>query len=201
VDVQKLLWRLADEYTKRSDTVRPDWFDHAGDLVVADGRVTWETPWRTEAGFTHALPAGPHPVYVGSHTVIADHWEPDRFRYFASMVVIPLAEPARIAAAEWDHDGYDDIHLIEDYAVLWGDEAMRATLPFEDDVPSFFPDARDRILAKGPHHRPDNWVDVVLDPETGLNGIVLPVAAENLTGHEIVDDDGTLLCLVLATYD
>ena len=42
---------------------------------------------------------------------------------------------------------------------------------------------------------------VVLDPETGLNGIVLPVAAENLTGHEIVDDDGTLLCLVLATYD
>jgi hypothetical protein len=201
VDVRQLLWRLAEKYTRRSSTVRPDWFDHAGDLVVADGRVIWETPWHTEGGFTHALPAGSHPVHVGAYAHIADRWNPDGFRYFASMVVIPLAEPARIAEADWEVHGYDDIHLIEDYAVLWGDDAQRTTYPYEDDVPSFFPAVRDRIMAKGPHYRRDNWANVVLDRETGLNGIVLPVEAECLSGYEIVDGEGNLLCVVLTTFD
>jgi hypothetical protein len=42
------------------------------------------------------------------------------------VIVIPLAEPARIEAAKWDVDGYGDVHLIEDYAVLWGEEARSA---------------------------------------------------------------------------
>jgi hypothetical protein len=200
VDVQQLLWRLADKYTKRSSTIRPDCFDHAGDLVVADGRVIWETPWHTDGGFTHALPAGPNPIYVGGYADI-DSRHPDESRYFASMVVIPLAEPARIAAADWDVDGYHDVHLLEDFAVLWGEEAMRATLPFEGDRPSFFPAVQDHILTKGPHYRRDNRVNVVLDAETGLNGLVFPVGSESLSGHEIVDDEGGLLCLVLTTYD
>jgi hypothetical protein len=200
VELQQLLSRLADRFMGDEPT-RPAWFDHAGDLVVAQGRVILETPWRTEAGFTHALPAGPHPVHVGSCAEVADRREPDGVRYSASMVVVPLAEPARIAEADWRVEGYDDIHELEDYAVLWGEEAMRATLPFEDDVPSFFPAVRDHILTKGPHERRDNWVDVVLDPGTGLNGIVVPVADRTLTGYEIVDDAGDLLCLVLATYD
>jgi hypothetical protein len=206
VDVERLLWRLVDKYAPalpaHSGTVRPQWFDRAGDLVVGDGRVSWETPWCTEGGFTHGLPVGSHPVYVGTYAYTPDDWNPDAFRYATSMIVIPLAEPARIEAAKWDVDGYGDVHLIEDYAVLWGEEAMRATLPFGDDlVPHFVHGARDDIVAKGPHHRRANWVEAVLDRETGANAFVFPVGAENVTGYEIVDGDENLLCLVLVTYD
>jgi hypothetical protein len=38
------------------------------------------------------------------------------------VLVIPFAEPARIAAAEWG-DGYDDYQELEDYAVLCDDRA------------------------------------------------------------------------------
>lgn len=206
VDVERLLWRLADKYAPAppagSGTVRPEWFDHAGDLVVVSGRVTWETPSHTEGGFTHGLPAGSHPVYVGTHADTPDAWNPDAFRYSVSMVVIPLAEPARIEAAKWGDDGYDDIHLIEDYAVLWADEHLYPAHHFDDDhVPDFLHRARDDIAAKGPHYRRAAWVEALLDRDTGANAFVFPVDSENVTGSEIVDDDGNLLCLVLRTYD
>ena len=196
MEVEKLLWRLADEYAP-SPALKPDWFDRAGDLVVTGGPVVWETPWHTEGGFQHPLPAGTYPVYVGTSTYTPDDRDPDAFRYTTRMVVIPLAGPERIAEADWEVEGYDDIHMVEDYAVLWGEEAMRATLPHEDGVPAFFPDVRDGIEARGPHLRRDNWAEVVLDRDTGANAFVLPVTAENLTGYEIVDEDENVLCLVL----
>src|SRR3954464_3094581 len=70
VKVEELLWRLVDKYAPAppaySMLVRPTWFDHAGDLVVVDGPIAWETPWLTEGGFSHQLPAGTHPVYAGT---------------------------------------------------------------------------------------------------------------------------------------
>ncbi|MBW4717213.1 hypothetical protein [Saccharothrix obliqua] len=191
MDMEQLLWRLADRYAPASlvPHARPKRFDHAGDLVVGDGRVSWDTPGWTEGGFSHALPPGTHPVHVGAYT--------DEDRDLVSVVVIPLAEPARIAAARWNRHGYDDIHPVEDYAVLWGEDAMRATLPHEDGLPSFFPGARDRIAAEGGR----GWPNVVLDRETGANALVFPVEAENVDGHEITDDDGNLLCLVLTAFD
>ncbi|MCS7475357.1 hypothetical protein ACFFQW_31345 [Umezawaea endophytica] len=204
-DVQRLLWRLADQYTPVERcgpyTVRPTWFDHVGNLEVAGGPVIWETPWRTDGGFMHELAAGSHPVHVGGYARTRDRWNPDSFRYTASMVVIMVAEPERIAEADWDVEGYDDIHHVEDYAVLWGEEAMRASLPLEDGVPSFIPDVRERIEAKGPFLRRDNWVEAVLDDQAGLNAFVLPIATENLTGYEIVDDEENVLCLVLVACD
>jgi hypothetical protein len=197
VDVERLLWRLADRFAP-SERMKPDWFDHAGDLVVAGGPVIWDTPWLTEAGFTHTLPPGAHPVYVGTSAHIPDDRDPDAFRYLARMLVIPLAEPARIAGADWeDVDCYDDIHEVEDYAVLWGAEATRAPFPQQDGVPSFVLEARERIEAKGPFLRRDNWVEVVLDAATGVNALVFPIGTENLNGFEIVDDEENLLCVVL----
>jgi len=211
--MESLLWRLADRFAPAESSyphvVRPEWFDHAGDLVVANGPVSWETPWYTEGGFRHSIPAGKHPVYVGTYADIRDSSRPDASRYFASLIVIPLAEPAQVVDATWDVEGYDDIHLIEDYAILWGEEAMRASLPFDDgSVPHFFPAVRDAILGKGPYYRRDNWADIVLDAKTGANAFVFPVSAGNVSGYEIVegeydeddideDDDRTLLCLVL----
>lgn len=196
MDAEQLLWRLADRLAPFPNA-KPDWFDHAGDLVVADGPVIWETPWVTEGGFTHRLPAGTYPVHVGTSACTPDDHDPDAFRYTTRMLVVPLADPDRIAQAEWDVECYDDVHMVEDYAVLWGEEAMRATLPHEDGVPAFFPDVRDRIEAEGPHLRRDNWAEVVLDRDTGVNALVFPVTAENLNGYEIVDDEENLLCLVL----
>ena len=201
VDVERLLWRLADQYAPAEPTgpfmVRPSWFDHVGDLVVADGPVTWETPWRTDGGFEHDLAAGSHPVYVGGYALPGDRWDPDSFRYFASVVVVLVAEPARIEEADWDVDCYDDVHQIEDVAVLWGEEAGRASGQYEYGVPSFMRDARDRIASRGPLGRRHNWVPAVLDDETGANGFVLPVETETVTGYEIVDEDEEVLCLVL----
>ncbi|MEV0680253.1 hypothetical protein AB0I60_27430 [Actinosynnema sp. NPDC050436] len=198
MDVQRLLWDLADKYAPaaRASYRRPERFDHAGGLVVAEGRVKWETPWCTEGGFSHALPAGSHPVYAGSFVGTPDDRDPDGIRHVVGMIVIPLVEPARIAAAKWDDDGYDDIHLIEGYAVLWGGEARRTALPFSDERSTFFAGVRERSTP-GPV---GDWVEAVLDRETGANAFVFPVDAENVDGFEIVDDGGTLLCLVLTAY-
>jgi hypothetical protein len=46
--------------------------------VVGDAWVSWETPWRTEGGFTHGLLAGSHPVYVGTYADTPDDWNPTR---------------------------------------------------------------------------------------------------------------------------
>ena len=206
VETEELLWRLTDRYAPappaRSVATRPTWFDHAGDLVVLNGPITWETPWLTEGGFSHDLPAGSHPVHVGSVAHVPDGEDPGAPWVTVTLVVIPLAEPSRIAAANWDVPGYHDVHLIEDYAVLWGEEAMRASLPHDEDgTPAFVRDAPAEIRARGPRHRRDNWTNVVLDGEIGANAFVFPVHdAEYLTGYEITDDGG-LLCLVLAACE
>jgi hypothetical protein len=205
VDVERLLWRLADRYTRVTpwgpSTARPTWFDHVGDLVVGNEPVVWETPWCTDGGFQHELPAGSHPVHVGGYPHNDDAWNPDAFRCSASVVVVLVAEPARIAEADWDVEGYDGVHRVEDHAVLWGETAMRATPSHVDGVPTFVVDARDRIASRGAVARRDNWVEVVLDHGTGANAFVLPVARENVTGYEIVDDDENVLCLVLVACD
>ncbi|MGX1565175.1 hypothetical protein [Streptomyces sp. NPDC055506] len=206
MELEPLLWRLADKYAPAppaySVASRPTWFDHAGDLVVVNSPVTWETPWRTEGGFSHRIPAGSHPVYVGSCAYAPHGEDAEGLWLTVTMLVMPLAESSRIEAADWNVPGYHDVHLIEDYAVLWGEEAMRASLPHVDGLPSFVRDARSDIRARGPRHRPDNWTKTVLDRETGANAFVFPVHdAEYVTGYEIVDDHSNLLCLVLAACE
>ncbi|MCC9710768.1 hypothetical protein E4N62_39375 [Streptomyces sp. MNU76] len=83
-----------------SVAARPTWFDHAGELVVVDGPITWETPWHTEGGFSHRVPAGRHPVYVGCLAYPPDGEDPDALWLTVTMLVIPLAEPARIETAD-----------------------------------------------------------------------------------------------------
>lgn len=200
MEMRQLLWRLADRFVEGP---QPTWFDHAGDLVVVAGRITWETPGATDGAFYHEIPAGTYPVYVGTNAYARDNWDPDSFRHDARAVVIPLAEPQRIAEADWDEvDGYGDVHLIEDYAVLSDGRAMRAARRGRgDNGPSFFEEACEAIETRGPRFRRDNWVDVVLDEETGANAFVFPVSGDNVDGFEIVDGDENLLCLVLTTYE
>ena len=190
----QLLWSVADRFTGSAPECptnmrRPDWFDRAGDLVVVDGWVSWVSPG-TDMTFRHSVPPGTHPVYVGTFAAAGSNWEPDGIRYHASMIVLPLADPARIAAAEWD-EGYDDYQPLEDYAVLWDDKAQHAATE-----PAFLPAATDRILTEGRHYRRANWANVVLDEATGANAMVFPAAGEAVEGYEARDSDGDLTCLV-----
>ncbi|MFG1643329.1 hypothetical protein ACGFMK_23795 [Amycolatopsis sp. NPDC049252] len=195
-----LLWRLADRFTRGGEdcpgfVARPDWFDHAGNLVVVDGTVRWNTPG-VQGGFCHSVPVGTHPVYVGTYTFGQDDWKPDEIRYFTSVLVIPFAGPARIDAAQWD-EGYDDHQELEDYAVLCDDRADgKVEHPGPAGEPSLFEQARDRIRADGPRYRRHNWVDQVVDPATGANAMIFPADAEAVYGIEAEDENGELLCLV-----
>jgi hypothetical protein len=194
----RLLWRLADRFTGRAPAVpttmrRPSWFDRAGDLVVVDGTVSWQSPG-VDGGFCHSVPPGTHPVYVGTFAGIEDDWQPDGIRYHASMIVLPLAEPARIASAEWD-EGYDDYQALEDYALLWDSRAERAAV-YAGGQPTLFPAARNRILTEGRHYRRANWVNQVVDEASGANVLVVPAAGEAVYGYEARDSDGDLTCLV-----
>ncbi len=193
--VRALLHDLAGKFGR---TTAPTWFDHAGELVVGGGHVIWETPDLTDGGFTHHLPAGRHPVHLGTTARPEDPWDPDSFRHTVDLVVIPLAEPARIAEADWDVEDYGDIHLIEDHAVLWEEEAS-LTAGRSTDLPALIARAREDIRARGPHLRRHNWAELLLDAETGANAFVLPVSGTNVTGYEIRDETDTLLCLVLTT--
>ncbi|MBP2335744.1 hypothetical protein JOF41_001922 [Saccharothrix coeruleofusca] len=198
MEMRQLLWRLGDRFV---DDPKPAWFDHAGDLVVVRGEVVWETPDVTDGAVYHELPAGTYPVYVGTNASPGDDWNPDTFRYDVRAVVIPLAEPGRIAEADWDVEDYGGgFQFVEDYAVLWDGQAMRAP-SLTGAASSFFEDARDAIAARGPHFRRDNWATVVLDEETGANAFVFPVSGESVNGYEILDEDENVLCLVLTTYE
>lgn len=194
----RLLWQLADRFTGRApvnptNMGRPDWFDRAGDLVVADGTVSWVSPG-VQGAFCHSVPPGTHPVYVGTYASTGNDWQPDGIRYHASMIVLPLAEPARIASAEWD-EGYDDYQPLEDYALLWDSRAERAA-EYSGGEPTFLPAARDRILTEGRHFRRANWVDLVVDEASGANVLVVPATGEAVSGYEARDSDGDLTCLI-----
>jgi hypothetical protein len=204
--MEPLLWRLADRFIGRASTStygksRPEWFDHAGNLVVVDGWVSWSSPGFLQGCFSHGAPAGTYPVYVGTYAA-GDRWNPDDLRYYAGMIVVPFAEPARIAAAEWD-EGYDDWQGMEDYCLLWDGRAQRAaTYPGGgSEEPTFLPEAKDSIRTHGSLSRRQNWVDVVVDESTGANAMVFPVGHESVNGMEARTEDGTLTCLVFTAID
>jgi hypothetical protein len=171
-----------------------EWFDRAGDLVVVDGNVSWTTPG-TDGNFHHEVPPGTHPVYVGTFGSVEDDWSPDGIRYRTSMIVIPFAEPARIADAEWG-DGYDDHQELGDYALLWDSRAGHA-----GDENTLLSTASERILTEGPFHRRHNWVDVVVDQDSGANAMVFLTSGEAVQGIEARDDDEELLCLMFIGCD
>ncbi|HEY0807530.1 MAG TPA: hypothetical protein VGD84_20860 [Pseudonocardiaceae bacterium] len=205
--MDQLLWRLADRFTgtdgELSGVQRPEWFDRAGDLAVVDGTVSWVTPG-TDGTFCHSVPCGTHPVYVGTSSYVEDVWNPDQILYTASMIVLPFAEPARIAAAYWD-EGYGGYQQLEDYALLWDSRAERAADYSQSvDEPSFFPAARNKIRTEGPLYRRHNWVDLVVDQATGANVMVIPGSGTAVSGVEARDGDGAedgdgeLVCLMFA---
>ncbi|MFD2422717.1 hypothetical protein [Amycolatopsis pigmentata] len=177
-----------------------DWFDRVGDLVVVDGIVGWMTPELSRDGpFTHEVPPGTYPVYVGGRDYSSKGVSENR----VTTVVVPMADANTIVKAEWDEEGYGDYMRLDDYACLWDERASRATLPhwaFGDADKSEAILNIERIV-KSPEvlATRGKWPNVVVDPATGANVLAFPIAGDGLTGFEARDHTDEIVCLLLAT--
>ncbi|CAM5708313.1 hypothetical protein SALBM311S_09976 [Streptomyces alboniger] len=144
------------------------------------------------------LPAGLRtaPVYAGFYWY-GDGNGPVVAR--VGMVVLPLADAARIVAAEWN-DGYGAYEpaAVDGYAVLCSN-------PFDPlhlvgrDAEADLREAK-RIIAVGDGQgRRLRLAEIVTDPDR--RRLFLPVEAEERDGYEAVEEDGAVVCLAFIAYD
>lgn len=195
MDMDTLLWQLADRCTQESIGNRPEEFHRADDLVVA-GSVTFTEPAPAEWSAFDGVPHGSHPVHIGVvRRRDADSGEESTY---VTMVVIPLAAPEVIARATFADAIEDYQPLGPDLGFLWDSAAMDC-LRFDGPRPEGFADLDAFVghveseLATGKAA----WLNVRLHPETGSNVLAFPVCAESAGGFEGRDGDGALVCLVL----
>ncbi|MFF4524873.1 hypothetical protein [Streptomyces bluensis] len=198
--VDALLWQWVDHINRNPyrQVTRPEWFACTGELTLAE-QVTWFG--MGDSGWSHdELPpgVGKAPVYAGFYWLREDG-KPPVAR--ACIVVVPLADPARIAAADWN-DGYNgwEPAPLEGYAVLCsspfdpkrsGDEGAEAHLR----------EAKRLIEAGDGEGRRANYAEIITDPDRGGNALFFPVEGEERSGYEAVEPDGTVVCLAFIDYD
>lgn len=196
-----LLWRWVDHINRNGEKgmTRPEWFACVGELELAE-EVTWYG-MATAGRWVHGgLLSGPGkaPVYAGFYwSQVGD--EPAVAR--VSMVVLPLADPARIVAADWN-DGYNGYEpsALDGYAVLCGN-------PFDPlhvggrDAEADLREVKRIIAAGDGQGRRVNYAEIVTDPDRGGNALFFPVNEEERDGYEALEEDGTVVCLTFIAYD
>ncbi|MFD8765484.1 hypothetical protein ACFV03_42185 [Streptomyces mirabilis] len=196
-----LLWRWVDHINRNGEKgmMRPEWFACVGELELAE-EVTWYG-MATAGRWVHGgLLSGPGkaPVYAGFYwSQVGD--EPRVAR--VSMVVLPLADPARIVAADWNdvYNGYEPAAL-DGYAVLCGN-------PFDPlhvggrDAEADLREVKRIIAAGDGQGRRVNYAEIVTDPDRGGNALFFPVNEEERDGYEALEEDGTVVCLAFIAYD
>ncbi|MGW2045833.1 hypothetical protein ACWCPF_11690 [Streptomyces sp. NPDC001858] len=197
-----LLWRWV-AHIDRDGTLgagRPEWFAHVGELTVAEN-ITW-FGMATAGRWSHqGLPPGLSgcPVYAGYHWHRPEDGPPVAR---VGMVVLPLADPARILAAEWEAYGYNGYEPapLDGYAVLCSDPFDPGYVPGRD--PQACLREAVRIIAEGDREgRRANFAELVIDADRGGNALFFPVEAEERNGYEAVEPDGTVVCLAFTAYD
>ncbi|MFF4660575.1 hypothetical protein [Streptomyces sp. NPDC001381] len=198
--VEDLLWRWVDHIDGHGGAIpRPEWFARAGELTVAE-EITWFGMATAGAWWHGDLPSGVRkaPVYAGFHRHQEDGGPPVAR---VSVVVVPLADPARIVAADWG-DGYGGYEPapVEGYAVL-------CSPPFDPssvagrDAEADLREAR-RVIAAGDHEgRRANYAEIVTDPDREGNVLFFPVVGEERDGYEVKEEDGTVVCVAFTAHD
>lgn len=193
-----LLWRWAD-HVDRHGGPRPEWFARVGELELAE-QVTWYGMAAVGRWVHDDLPPGLRkaPVYAGFHWHRAGDG-PAVAR--VGVVVLPLADPERIVAADWDdgYGGYEPAPL-DGYAVLCGEPFDPVNIPGRDAEA----DVREagRIIAEGDAEgRRANFAEIVTDPDRAGNAFFFPVTGEERDGYEALEEDGTIVCLAFTAYD
>ncbi|MCG6500190.1 hypothetical protein [Kitasatospora sp. A2-31] len=123
-----------------SVTVPPDEFRHAGDLTVR-GRLVFSSPDPSEFTPCPDVPLGTHPVYAGV----------TRYRdgtHAVAALLLPLAPPEAVAAAEYEDTIEDYQPLGPDLALLWDTDTMNAARA--GDPEAFAEDLRTRLRPTTP---------------------------------------------------
>lgn len=198
--VEALLRQWVDHINRSREgcTPRPEWFAYVGELALEE-TVTWFG--MGSGGYSHEdLPTGlsKAPVYAGFYWCREDG-KPPVAR--ASIVVVPLADAARIRAADWGdgYDGYEPAPL-EGYAVLCSNpfDPKRAG---EEGAEAHLRNAKSIIAAGDREGRQANYAEIVTDPDRGGNALFFPVLGEERGGYEAVEPDGTVVCLAFIDYD
>jgi hypothetical protein len=196
-----LLRRWVDHVNRNGEMgmTRPEWFAYAGELALAEG-LTWFGMTKRGGWYHDGLLPGlsKAPVYAGFYWHQRDD-EPPVAR--VSMVVLPLADPDRITAAEWgdEYGGYEPAP-VDGYAVL-------CSSPFDPvrvggrDPEADLREAKRVIAAGDSEGRRANYAEIVSDPDRGGNVLFFPVEAEEREGYEAREEDGTVVCLAFIAYD
>ncbi|WP_329256005.1 hypothetical protein OG223_31945 [Streptomyces sp. NBC_01478] len=195
-----LLRQWVDHINRKRETctLKPEWFAHVGELTL-EGSVTWFGMGR--GGWCHGgLPSGlsSAPVYAGFSWCREDD-KPSVAR--AGIVVVLLADAARIEAADWSdgYNGYDPAPL-DGYAVLCSDpfDPKRAGV---EGAEAHLRDAKRIIAAGDAEGRRANYAEIITDPDRGGNALFFPVVGEERDGYSAVEPDGTVVCLAFIDYD
>ncbi|MEU6538797.1 hypothetical protein [Streptomyces sp. NPDC047000] len=199
--MEALLWRWVEHIDGDGGKgmTRPEWFARVGELTLAE-QVTWYG-MSTLGSWVHgnlASGTGKAPVYAGFYRSARDDG-PAVAR--VSMVVLPLADPGRIAEADWD-DGYGGYEPapVDGYAVLCGDPFDPASVPGRD-AGADLREAERIIAACDAEGRRVSCAEIVTDPARGGNALFFPVEAAERDGYEALEEDGTIVCLAFVAYD
>jgi hypothetical protein len=204
VDMETLIWQLVDRFVPACERCgqyhphhRPDLITRVTDLVMVSGTCHLDLADNTADQID--LPSGRHPVYVGTFEVGSPGGGPDR--HVASMLFVALAEPEGIAGAQhWIEDDTSIPRPVPDYVVLSDLEARRLPVdPIEGSHPMqvFLRDVEGRARA-GQFGAPSQWPSRVLDDESGLNVLALPMAGEFLRSVRGGDDEEMLAVMYLS---
>ncbi|MEW1718612.1 hypothetical protein [Streptomyces sp. NPDC093109] len=198
--VDALLRQCVDHINRNRETcaLKPEWFAYVGELAL-EGEVTWFGMGR--GGWYHGgLPAelSKAPVYAGFYWRREDG-KPPVAR--VGIVVVPLADPARVAAAVWGdgYNGYEPAPL-DGYAVL-------CSAPFDpkragvEGAAAHLRKAKSVIAVGDGEGRRANYAEIVTDPDRGGNALFFPVEGEERDGYSAVEPDGTVVCLAFIDYD
>lgn len=198
--IDALLRQCVDHINRNRDmcTLKAEWFAYIGELTL-EGEVTWFGMGR--GGWYHdGLPTGlsKAPVYAGFYWCREDD-KPPVAR--ANIVVVPLADAARIAAADWGdgYNGYEPAPL-DGYAVLCSSpfDPKRAGV---EGAEAHLRNAKCIIAAGDAEGRQANYAEIITDPDRGGNALFFPVEGEERDGYSAVEPDGTVVCLAFIDYD
>jgi hypothetical protein len=207
VDMETLIWQLVDRFLPACEQCgghhphhRPDLITRVSDLMMVSDTCHVESPAERTADAVN-VPPGRHPVYVGTFEV--DSPEAGPGWHVASMLFVPLAEPERIASAQhWIEDDTSVPQPVTDYVVLSDLEAWRLPgdpLQGPSPMQAFLRDVEGSAEA-GQLGAPSTWPSRVLDDESGLNVLALPMADRFLRSVRGGDDE-ELLAVMYLSYD
>ena len=200
--METLIWQLVDRFLPaegewdQTRGFRPDLITRVDDLVMVGDRALLWSPG--EDSYEPYIPPGRHPVYVGS--VECGDPETDREWRAASLLFVALAEPERLADAQWYQGDYADFRPVRDYVLLCDKQAWALSNdPVRGSaVDAFIGDVEGPATA-GRLGSPREWPSRVVDDESGVNVLALPIMEQALI-DVLGGDDEELLAVMYLSY-